>query len=188
MVRAVLAGEQILDVRKGGLREEGRHFGLHGDCFWLYPTYEHQRVELVKPAYRRWVTESDPGASTDGHVRLDGWAEVVGVVTVTEPEELARLGSKLIWTDDYAASRLQWKRRDPLWLLALRAYRVDEPIRAPWRDRYAGCASWVDLDEVPDPRTVASAPALSDESFTARLGLVERELGRSFGPATAPAP
>jgi hypothetical protein len=187
VVRALLAGEQILDVRKGGLREDGRHFGLHGDRFWLYPTYEHQRAELVKPAYRRWVPEPGLESSDHGPVRLEGWAEVVGVVTVTEPEELARLGSKLVWTDDYAASRLRWKRRDPLWLLALRAHRVDEPITASWRDRYAGCTSWVDLDEVPDPGAVASEPAVSDENFTARLGLIERELGRSFGPSAVPA-
>ena len=51
-MRALLEGEQILDVRKGGLREDGRHFALHSQRLWLYPTAEHQKPELLKPAYR----------------------------------------------------------------------------------------------------------------------------------------
>lgn len=188
VVRALLAGEQLLDVRKGGLREAGRHFGLGGDRFWLYPTFEHQQAELLKPAYRRWVTDDGPRAVDGGPVRLEGWAELVGVMTVTDGEELQRIGSKLIWTDDYAESRLRWKHRDPLWILALRAHRLDEPITVPWRDEYLGCTSWVELADAPDPRSVASEPATSDESFQARIGLIERELGRPFERPEVPAP
>ena len=185
IVRALLAGEQILDVRKGGLREEGRHFDVHADRCWLYPTVEHQQVELLKPAYRRWADETVEAPGAAG-VRIDGWADIVGTVTVTEPEELSRLASKLIWTDEYAATRLRWKRRDPLWVLLLRGYRLLEPVTVPWRDEYAGCSSWVDLAGLPDdPAGLAHEPALSDESFDARRGLIERELGRPFD---APSP
>ena len=45
----------MLDVRKGGLREDGRHFAVRATRVWLYPTAEHQRAELLKPAYRHWV-------------------------------------------------------------------------------------------------------------------------------------
>ena len=48
-MRALLAGEQILDLRKGGIREEGRHFALRSTRVWLYPTVEHQERELVRP-------------------------------------------------------------------------------------------------------------------------------------------
>ena len=54
-MRALLEGEQILDVRKGGLHEDGRHFAMQSTRFWLYPTAEHQRPELLKPAYRHTV-------------------------------------------------------------------------------------------------------------------------------------
>src|SRR4029450_11696583 len=55
IVHALLEGEQVLDVRKGGLREDGRHFGLQATRVWLYPTAEHQQPELLKPAYRHMV-------------------------------------------------------------------------------------------------------------------------------------
>jgi hypothetical protein len=195
VVRALLAGEQIVDVRKGGIRETDRHFQVRAGRFWLYPTSEHQQPELLKPAYRRWIEDARPAAQ-DGTIRIEGWADVVGTLTVTEPEVLARLDSKLIWSSEYAESRLRWKRRDPLWVLALRAHRLAEPIDVPWRDEYRGCTSWVDLQDLPDdPEAGASEPALSDESFAARLELVEEQLGRRFeqpsfeepGPETAAA-
>ena len=179
VVRALLAGEQILDVRKGGLRETDRHFAVRSDRCWLYPTVEHQRPELLKPAYRRWVADTQAAAPAEGTLRIDGWAELVGETTVSDPAELEKLDGKFIWTLDYAASRLQWKHRDPLWILAVRAHRLEEPITLEYRAEYGGCTSWVDLDGLPDdPTSVGSEPVLTDESFAARLRLVEQSLGR----------
>jgi hypothetical protein len=183
VVRALLSGEQILDVRKGGLREDERRFDLRATRFWLYPTTEHQRVDLVKPAYRRWVEEPREPRAAASPIVFEGWADVAAVARITEPEELAKLDSKLVWTSDYTESRLRWKRREPLMVLALRTYRLDEPLVAPWRDEYAGCSSWVQLDGgPPDPGELASEPALTDESFAARLELVSRELPGAFAP------
>jgi hypothetical protein len=185
VVRALLAGEQILDVRKGGIREEGRHFGVHATRCWLYPTAEHQQADLLKPAYRRWIDDTVADAPPDRAICIAGWADIVGVATLTEPEELATIESKVIWSSDYVASRLQWKRRDPLWVLALRAHRLLEPITVPWRDEYGGCTSWVDLHDLPgDPTDVASEPALSDESFVARMKLTESALPVKFEAPT----
>ena len=55
IVHALLEGEQILDVRKGGIREDGRHFSLQSTRLWLYPTAEHQKPELLKDPYRHWM-------------------------------------------------------------------------------------------------------------------------------------
>lgn len=176
IVRALLEGEQIVDVRKGGLHEDGRHFDVQAPRCWLYPTAEHQRPELLKPAYRHTV-ELSPGSKVGEPIRIDGWADIVGVARLTEPEDLAKLDSKLIWSPDYAESRLKWKRRDPLWVLALRAYRLTEPVEVPWREEYGGCTSWVDLEGLPDdPASLPSEPALSDVAFEAKLKGVVGEL------------
>jgi hypothetical protein len=169
VVHALLAGEQILDVRKGGLREDGRHFSVQSTRFWLYPTAEHQKAELLKAPYRHWIDLAH-AAPVGEPITIDGWADVVKVATVTEEDELDAIASKLIWTDDYAASRLGWKKRDPLWVLALRVHRLLEPVTVPWSDAYGGCTSWVDLEGLPDdPASLPSEPALSDVAFKGRL-------------------
>jgi hypothetical protein len=185
IVRALLEGEQILDLRKGGLREDGRHFDLQATRFWLYPTTEHQRPELLKPAYRHTIELSE-GSPVGEPIRIAGWAEVVGTATVREAEHLDAVASKTIWTTDYAESRLNWKKRDPLWALALRAHQLLEPITVPWRDDYGGCTSWVDLEGLPeDPREVASTPALSDVAFDARVKGALEALPDGLTPPTA---
>jgi hypothetical protein len=176
IVHALLEGEQIVDVRKGGLREDGRHFALQSPRFYLYPTAEHQKPELLKAAYRRWI-DLAPAAPVGEAITIPGWAEVVESATVSEAERVAAIESKVIWTGDYVASRLKWKSRDPLWVLVLRAHRFDEPLTVPWSDAYGGCTSWVDLAGLPaDPASIPSTPALSDIAFEARKKGVEGAL------------
>jgi hypothetical protein len=186
IVHALVEGEQVLDVRKGGLREDGRHFGLQATRLWLYPTAEHQQPELLKPAYRHLI-ELASASPVGEPIRIDSWADIVGVATLTTPEELAALDSKLIWTFDYAESRLRWKKRDPLWVLALRVHRLHEPVIVPWREEYGGCTSWVDLQGLPDdPAALPSEPALSDIAFKSRLkGIVGALPGGLIEPANA---
>ena len=76
IVHALLEGEQIIDVRKGGLREEGRHFDLQSTRFWLYPTAEHQKPELLKEPYRHWIDLAS-AAPVGESIRIDGWAEAL---------------------------------------------------------------------------------------------------------------
>jgi hypothetical protein len=186
IVRALLEGEQILDVRKGGLREDGRHFGVHASRVWLYPTTEHQRPELLKPAYRHTI-ELSAGSPVGEPITIPGWADVTGVATLTDPEQLASLDSKLIWTLDYAESRLNWKKRDPLWVLVLRVHRLREPVTVPWSEDYGGCTSWVDLAGLPDdPAELPSELALSDTAFDARVkGVIDALPGGVTQPASA---
>jgi hypothetical protein len=167
VVHALLEGEQIIDLRKGGLHEDGRHFDVPARRLWLYPTAEHQRSELMKPAYQHLIALAD-AAPVGQAITLSGWADITDLATITEPEHLAALASKSVWSEDYAVSRLKWKKRDPLWVLVLRVHRLHEPVTVPWQDAYGGCTSWVSLPDLPDVATVASEPVLSDVAFDAK--------------------
>ena len=50
-VRALAEGEQLLTLRKGGIREPEKHFELEHDRFFLYPTFDHQRNDLVRASH-----------------------------------------------------------------------------------------------------------------------------------------
>ena len=93
-VRALAEGEQLLTLRKGGIREENKHFELEHERFFLYPTFDHQRNDLVReshhPELRRaleegvWPDEEPPprallqdgGIPQPDRVRIRAWAEV----------------------------------------------------------------------------------------------------------------
>jgi hypothetical protein len=167
IVHALLEGEQIVDVRKGGLREDGRHFAVPARRCWLSPTAEHQQRDLLKTAYAHWVDLADASA-VGGPVTVRAWADIVDIATITEPEHVDALDSKLIWARDYVESRFKWKRRDPLWVLVLRVHRLAEPLTVPWKDEYGGCTSWVDYAGLPDPGSLASELVLSDVAFEAK--------------------
>src|SRR5258707_1070163 len=51
-VRALAEGEQLLTLRKGGIREPEKHFKLDHERFFLYPTFDHQRPDLVRQSHR----------------------------------------------------------------------------------------------------------------------------------------
>ena len=115
-VRALAEGEQLLTLRKGGIREENKHFELEHERFFLYPTFDHQRNNLVReshhPELRRaleegvWPDEEPPpkallqdgGIPQPDRVRLRAWAEVVDHVTINDRRSLDALSPYYIWT------------------------------------------------------------------------------------------
>ena len=155
-VRALAEGEQLVTLRKGGIREPDKHFSLDHERFFLYPTFDHQRRDLVReshqPELRRALEEGvwadgeppahaltmDGGIAQPDRVRIRAWAEVAGAWTVTDRRAVDALSPFYVWTPDYAEKRLSWKRRHPLHVLLLRTYRIPRPVtvegaRRPWR-------------------------------------------------------
>jgi hypothetical protein len=179
-VRALAEGEQLLTLRKGGIRESDRHFRLEHERFFLYPTFDHQRNDLVRdshrPELRRALEEGvwadgepppqallrDGGIPQPERVRIRAWAEVAGHFTITDPRAVDALSPFYVWTPDYAEKRLAWKRRHPLHVLLLRTYRIPRPVTVKVREEYGGCMSWLELHrDLPFEGT----PVLSDEEF-----------------------
>ena len=76
VVHALLEGEQILDVRKGGLREDGRHFSVQSTRFWLYPTAESVAIAEALRRIGRPVSHANLTSSA-GHdaFLVDGEAQ-----------------------------------------------------------------------------------------------------------------
>jgi hypothetical protein len=179
-VRALAEGEQLVTLRKGGIREPNKHFALEHDRFFLYPTFDHQRNDLVReshqPELRRALEEGvwpdgdpparaltmDGGIAQPDRVRIRAWAEVAGAWTVTDRRAVDALSPFHVWTTDYAEKRLAWKRRHPLHVLLLRTYRIPRPVTVRVRDDYHGCRSWLEITrDLPFEGT----PVLSDEEF-----------------------
>ncbi|MDP8947727.1 MAG: DUF1802 family protein [Actinomycetota bacterium] len=159
-VRALERGDTALVVRKGGIREKA--FAVKDSRFLLLPGYEHQRPELLKPEYRKLLREI-PDLTDDRPLRFTSFAEVKGAYGICEPESLAAIDPYHMWTPEYAESRFRWRPKKPLTVLVLRTYLLPEPVELPYSGSYAGCKSWIELEQ--RVSTAGALPALEVESF-----------------------
>src|SRR4030088_2363431 len=181
-VRALAEGEQLITLRKGGIRETERHFELEHEQFFLYPTFDHQRIDLVReshqPELRRALEEGvwadgepsvhawtmDGGIQQPDRVRIRAWAEVAGHYQIADPRAVDALSPFYVWTPDYAEKRLAWKRRHPLHVLLLRTYRIPRPVTVKVRDEYGGRRSPWGRPRSPPTRSSSGRPRRSPRS------------------------
>ncbi|MFC6332647.1 DUF1802 family protein [Paenibacillus septentrionalis] len=163
-VDSLLKGELIFVLRKGGIVEETKHFELSSHQFYLMPAYEHQKEHLLKEPYQGRIAGTMNEWSPDqSHMKLQGYAEVVEDILIHDLEKLHAVSELHIWTEQFAEERLKWKKTQPLHLIVLRVYRLDEPLMTTMQDAYRGCKSWVSIEEhLPERKFV---PVLSDEEF-----------------------
>ena len=181
-VRALAEGEQLAHPAQGRHpRARASHFELEHDRFFLYPTFDHQRSDLVReshqPELRRaleegvWADGEPPAARLRPGRRRSSSPTACGSAPgprspATSRSPTARcvdaLSPYYVWTPDYAEKRLAWKRRHPLHVLLLRTYRIPRPVTVKVRDEYGGCRSWLELQrDLPFEGT----PVLSDDEF-----------------------
>jgi hypothetical protein len=163
---ALERGETITLLRKGGIREEGKHFRVAHDEVLLYPTYEHQQPHLLKQDYASLVQPVPSGWHPET-VRIGAWAGITDIFQVREKETVDALLPHHIWNEQFATERFGWKPRFPLYVLLLRVYRLAQAQIIPYRAEYGGCKSWIDLAE---PITLnGMAPVLSDEQYAQQV-------------------
>lgn len=172
-VEALLAGDEVVILRKGGIGE--KRFELPHPSFFLFPTYLHQRPELVVPEARaRYADALAPREEEPSELPLRAWADLHDAFPIDGPEGLEALAGQHILSADYAAERLRWRRTQPLWAAVLRVHRVLDPPVLSVLPEHGGCVSWVGLSEGLAPG--ATEPVLGDEAFARAAGRVEDAL------------
>lgn len=197
-VRALAEGEQLITLRKGGIREQNKHFEVAHSRFFLYPTFDHQQATLVReshvPELKRaledgtWnpppptVRMMEAGISVDQpvSVRLRAWAEVAASWEIDDPAALDRLAPFHVWTPEYASKRFKWKPRHPLHVLLLRTHRIPRPVTIKVKDDYAGCKSWIEIER---DLAFEGTPVLSDSEFAAVHADLEKRLAGASASA-----
>jgi len=178
---AVLAGDQAILLRKGGVHEEagpGR-FSLDYQRFAAFPAWEHQRADWVKGAWAGRCEEQVAawGGAEPQRVPIAGWAAVAGVWEVPSREAFDGLEDLHVWRAPYVDMRFGYKPDRPLYLVLLRAHRLAEATSIPMNDRYWGCKSWIDLDEGDAIDTAGSEAVLNDDAIAGMRARIERAMG-----------
>ncbi|MEM8505245.1 MAG: DUF1802 family protein [Cyanobacteria bacterium P01_D01_bin.1] len=179
-VDAIARGEQIILLRKGGISEKQGRFRVAGgrvsgnqqcDRVILFPTFEHQKPELLKPNYQSSVTPVASGWHPE-KITLKAWAEITHIFQTTEADKVHALSDFHVWQPQLVTDRLKWKPKQSLYVLALRAYRLENPIELTWNSSlYGGCRSWVSLDQPIEVNT--DRPALDTGTYNNQIKKIE---------------
>lgn len=172
-VDALTQGQTILLLRKGGIREVGKHFKVPHQQVWLYPTYEHQKPNLLKSPWAQQVTTVAPGWHPT-QVTIQAWADIAHVWTISTQSAVESLLPFHIWNEQFVAERFRWKPNQPLHLLLLRVYRLSTPVQINWQTNYGGCRSWLTLHDTLDE--TPSTPVLDEQRWTTFVDQIQNQI------------
>eukprot|EP00882_Tetradesmus_deserticola_P005757 GHRQ01006062.1.p1 GENE.GHRQ01006062.1~~GHRQ01006062.1.p1 ORF type:complete len:279 (+),score=114.54 GHRQ01006062.1:79-915(+) len=186
-------GLQTVLLRKGGIREPT--FTPKAQQFLLFPTAFHSQAQLLKPGIaERYQQEMQLEPRQLQHIPLAYFAAITGAWTTMDSQVLQQLDPLHVLAAGFIETRLKWRSREPLTLLELRAWVLQQPLQLPAREQYFGCFSFVELlpedvglaDSTAAEASAASAaaagvaweaaPALSDAAFAEKQALLRQRL------------
>lgn len=168
-------GRQILLLRKGGIYESGGEFELEHRQFLLFPTYLHQNLPMLKPDAHAGF---EPRSAEPERVTLSIAGEVTDILQVKSRRRMDELDDQHVWAPPLIDMRFNYKPDNPLYLLIVRAWRLASPVTVDNTPAYAGCKSWVPLEE--GVLTDGATPALDDTTFQTRRQLIRARLDEAW--------
>ena len=170
-IEALSRGTLALIIRKGGIREDENRFDVQFPQFLLFPSFEHQQSDLLRPEHAANLADALATEPDSAALTFTAFAQVHSAFPVTELAQLEALAPHHIWTQEYAAKRLRWKPKVALTAMVLRIYRLTTAKQVPFRAEYVGCKSWLPLL---DAVTVdALEPAMTDAAFATEASAIE---------------
>ena len=151
VIEALGGGEQIILIRKGGLADP--HFGLEADRFYLYPTNYHE------------------GGTEARQIPITHWAEVVRSWQVRDLDTLHRLEPLVIMDSATLDTRYRFRPDQAINVIAVRVFKLSQPVSIAIRDAYEGCRSWISIED--EIRIDDSKPVLADAELNARVESID---------------
>ena len=168
--KAIEDGKQVLLFRKGGIMEYRNGFELKHKVFFLFPTFEHQSIDSIQNEYReelevlkqqqqqqkdntQSLNQNDNNTSNEKNskvtqdiINISTLVEITHFIEINDISKLEKLEKYHIWNLDYVKMRFNYNPKKPLYLLMLRAYKLNEPIEIQNSPEWSGCKSWIQFD------------------------------------------
>lgn len=160
---ALRSGRQIILLRKGGIYEAAGEFEIEHRQFLLFPTFVHQNPQMLKPNARVGLVSM---ASEPAKIELSLAATITDIIPMPNRSAMDALDDQHIWTKPLIDMRFNYRPENPLYLLLIRAYQLDRPATIDNTPAYAGCKSWVPLQNPIETQNVR--PVLEDGQFASR--------------------
>ena len=173
VVESLAAGKQILLLRKGGLYERHGRFSVAPKEFFFFPTYVHQMEQGVVSDAAPQLQTALRNKPADEHLKIAQYATVADIQWLDSRECVEALAELHCWTPETVEKRFTYKTAG-LYLFVLRVYQLPQLCFLPMHKRYAGCRSWVDLDE--SLSTDGATPVLDEQTFAKRANAIKARL------------
>jgi hypothetical protein len=168
--RAMGSGRQMILLRKGGVSESIGGFEIEHREFLFYPTYVHQQRDMLKAEAQAGLVSA---AVEPEHVGVSVAGQITDIVQMPSRAVMDSLDGEHIWASPLIDMRFNYRPKNPLYLLLVRAYRLGAAVTIENRPEYAGCKSWVPLDEAIS--TGNAVPVLDDADYARRRqGILDR--------------
>jgi hypothetical protein len=152
VIDALGRGDQVILIRKGGIADP--KFGLDANRFYFYPTYFHQGESEHRP-----------------RVTVTHWCEVARTWSVSDRAALNRLAPLVAMPADTLEARYRFRPDQALHVIGVRVFALPAPVEVVFRDEYAGCKSWLSVDE--EIGIDGSTPVLSDSALQAKFAAID---------------
>jgi hypothetical protein len=151
VIEALGAGRQIVLIRKGGIADP--KFGLEATRFYMFPTNFHEGAAPPLSA-----------------IPITHWCEVVRTWEVRDLESLMRLEPLVAFDRKTLETRYRFRADQAVHVIAVRTWSLPRTTTVPMTEAYAGCRSWVSLDEEID--VDGSRQVLTDEQLQSKIDQV----------------
>lgn len=155
VIAALGEGVQVILIRKGGIADPA--FGVEAERFYLYPTYFHQGESENRPV-----------------VEVTHWCEVVRTWSVTDLELLNGLEPLVIMPRETLHARYRFRPDQAVFVIAVRVWRLPGPAEVRFVETYAGCRSWISVEE--EISVEGSTQVLAEPELQTKVAAVEAVL------------
>jgi hypothetical protein len=169
--QAMLTGRQIMLLRKGGVYEAKTGFELENPQFLLFPTYLHQHLKMLKPEAHAGF---EPHSAEPERITLSLAGQVTDIIRLTSRQQMNAIDAEHIWTSPLIDMRFNYRPENPLYLLLVRAYKLPQPVTIDNTPAYAGCKSWVPLENGVELSGVA--PVMDDAAYERRRNAIVNQM------------
>jgi len=171
----ITEGQFALLLRKGGiLEDEGPgSFRLEHKRFALFPSWLHQRPHLLKDEL---ADRAKDHGDEPNELTIKAYAQAPHIWEVPSRKAFDKLDDLHPYAPEQIDMRFDYKPEKPLYLVALRAYRLAEPRTIPNRTEYGGCRSWVPLHDEDHVDPTDAVATMEDAAFSALMLRVEKAL------------
>ena len=165
--RALEQGRQTVLLRKGGIYESAGEFELENREFLLFPTYLHQNLKMLKPTEHSGF---EPRSAEPEQVSMSAAGVVTDILELKSRAQVDAIDDEHVWTPPLIDMRFNYRPENPLYLLLVRAYRLERPTQLANTPVYAGCKSWVPLERSIELGN--ATPAIDEATYESRRGSI----------------